>query len=132
MIIVLCILGAILMSDVEADSEDLSIIPLLSCATVRCAPGYKCVMLVPDDCVGCRAFPRCVQQECDTSCLLPCLAFYKCVLVSSPNYCCPKAACRPRSIITIPPFTDETIRFTIEPPRVTGIVKPGDPVQQIP
>ncbi|KAK6758563.1 hypothetical protein RB195_016033 [Necator americanus] len=132
MIVVLCILGVILMNEVEAYTEDLSIIPLLSCANILCAPGYKCVMLVPDDCVGCRAFPRCVQQECNTSCVLPCPVFSTCVLVSTPTDCCPKAACRPRQIITISPPTDETIRFTIEPPMVTGIVKPGDPVEEIP
>ncbi|KAK6756607.1 hypothetical protein RB195_014806 [Necator americanus] len=129
MILVTCILSAILMSDVKAVNVDnLSIIPNLSCTTIFCKSGYKCVMLVPDDCVGCQPFPRCVQQECNTSCVLPCPFFSTCVLVSSPTTCCPKATCRRRQIFTISP----PIPFTIEPPKVTAIVKPGGPVKQIP
>ncbi|KAL6741545.1 hypothetical protein Aduo_014787 [Ancylostoma duodenale] len=115
---------------IEADVvDDLSIpFPFLTCATVLCIPDYKCVMVEPANCVGCRAVPRCVQQECDTSCVLPCPFLSRCVLVAT--NCCPKATCRRRQIIfTIEPPPVETIGFTIDPPKVTAIVKPGDPVQ---
>ncbi|EYC18762.1 hypothetical protein Y032_0026g1351 [Ancylostoma ceylanicum] len=118
---------------IETDvGDELAIpFPFLTCATVLCIPDYKCVMVEPANCVGCRAVPRCVQRECDTSCVLPCAFLSRCVLVATD--CCPKATCRRRPIIfTIEPPPEETIRFTIEPPKVTAIVKPGDPVMQIP
>ncbi|WKY09618.1 hypothetical protein Q1695_002182 [Nippostrongylus brasiliensis] len=96
----------------------------ISCANIRCRDGYKCVMTEPADCVGCRARPQCVQNQCDTTCI--CSRLQNCVLVATD--CCPVPACR--SMFTIMPGTIRTIRFTIDPPRETRIPRPGEPVEQ--
>ncbi|CAJ0591642.1 unnamed protein product [Cylicocyclus nassatus] len=54
-----------------------------TCANTRCQSGYKCVLVEPQNCVGCPNAPRCVQQECNTNCVLPCPFRYSCVLVAT-------------------------------------------------
>ncbi|EYB86107.1 hypothetical protein Y032_0286g1425 [Ancylostoma ceylanicum] len=127
MFVAVLVLGVVLLHfavGIAVDDSNLSI--SIGCANLRCISGYKCVMVETDDCVGCPTFPRCVQKECDTSCVLPCRFPYRCVLIATD--CCPTATCRRLPFIyTIPPPD-----FTIDPPRATAIVKPGDPVMQIP
>ncbi|KHJ94395.1 hypothetical protein OESDEN_05674 [Oesophagostomum dentatum] len=57
--------------------------PTLSCSTVRCGTGNKCVMAEPQNCVGCPLTPKCVQQECNTGCSSPCFFTSRCVLVAT-------------------------------------------------
>ncbi|WKY09259.1 hypothetical protein Q1695_001987 [Nippostrongylus brasiliensis] len=64
-----------------------------------CKIGYKCVMVVPDDCIGCEAFTKCVQQQCDTQCNMFCPFNNTCVLKETS--CCPVPACRPNGPIQV-------------------------------
>ncbi|KAL6741580.1 hypothetical protein Aduo_014818 [Ancylostoma duodenale] len=121
---------AVVAADDNSDVYELSILAIarpIACIFL-CILGKKCVIVEPQNCVGCQQIPQCVQQECDTSCVLPCPFLFKCVLVATD--CCPKPTCRPPQIFTIPP-PPPTIRYTIDPPWPTGIVNPGDPVEQI-
>ncbi|CAJ0591638.1 unnamed protein product, partial [Cylicocyclus nassatus] len=52
-----------------------------TCANTRCQSGYQCVLVEPQNCVGCPNVPRCVQQQCNTGCYLPCGFYQRCVLV---------------------------------------------------
>ncbi|RCN43167.1 hypothetical protein ANCCAN_10854 [Ancylostoma caninum] len=140
MIIVLLSFGAFLPPGIAPitveDTKDLSraicaisaIVPFPIACNLFCIQGYKCAIVEPQNCVGCKPTPRCVQKECDTSCVLPCPFLSKCVLVAT--NCCPKPTCRRNPIIfTIKP-PEDIIDFTIRPPKV--ILNPGDPVAQIP
>ncbi|WKY10776.1 hypothetical protein Q1695_002831 [Nippostrongylus brasiliensis] len=80
--------------------------PILTCASVDCIQGYKCVMTEPADCVGCSLRFQCVQQQCDTTCT--CGKLSNCVLVATE--CCPKPTCRRQ--FTLEPYT---MIFTIGP-----------------
>ncbi|ETN78344.1 hypothetical protein NECAME_10408 [Necator americanus] len=155
MILVTCILSAILMSDVKAVNVDnlcefkVRVLPgpsFQTCLAQRSfanpATNVLCWCLMTalavnlfldvfnkvDFSIRGDSISQDVILECNTSCVLPCPFFSTCVLVSSPTTCCPKATCRRRQIFTISP----PIPFTIEPPKVTAIVKPGGPVKQIP
>ncbi|EYC18763.1 hypothetical protein Y032_0026g1352 [Ancylostoma ceylanicum] len=116
-------------SAIEVDNtKDLSISPIHIPCTLFCIQGYKCALVASENCVFCRPTPRCIQRECDTSCVLPCPFLSKCMLVATS--CCPKATCRRNPIIfTIRP-PKEVIDFTIEPPKLT--FKPGKPFEHIP
>ncbi|KAL6741544.1 hypothetical protein Aduo_014786 [Ancylostoma duodenale] len=111
----------------QAEFSVSAIAPPIACIFF-CILGKKCVIVEPQNCVGCQQIPQCVQQECDTSCVLPCPFLSKCVLVAT--NCCPKATCRRNPIIFTFRPPKEIIDFTIRPPKV--IVKPGDTVAQIP
>ncbi|WKY09619.1 hypothetical protein Q1695_002183 [Nippostrongylus brasiliensis] len=87
----------------SADNETMIAGPVdpiapISCANIRCRGGYKCVMVEPANCYGCRLRPRCVQTQCDTTCR--CNKFQYCVLVSTD--CCPVPSCRYRFEIADP------------------------------
>ncbi|XGW17013.1 hypothetical protein V3C99_001997 [Haemonchus contortus] len=102
---------------------------------ILCRQGTKCVLVEPVNCYGCSPQPQCVQEECTTTCVLPCPLNYGCVLVSSPSACCPVAACRPPtstppytsspSYTTIPPYTTVP-PYTTRPPYTT--VPPYTPI----
>ncbi|RCN28682.1 hypothetical protein ANCCAN_25571 [Ancylostoma caninum] len=87
------VLGIGLLHGLGADtSNDVAIASPPGVCNLLCIIGRKCVSVEPANCVGCKMVPRCVQQECDTSCILPCPCLSRCVLVESD--CCPKATCR--------------------------------------
>ncbi|EYC18767.1 hypothetical protein Y032_0026g1355 [Ancylostoma ceylanicum] len=108
MIAVVFLLGVGLLHVVGAYTVDdqMPIDPVPLACTLFCIRNYKCVMVEPPDCIGCRPVPRCVQQECNTICDLPCAFLSKCVLVATD--CCPKATCREMSIVISPPAQNIT------------------------
>ncbi|KAK6045478.1 hypothetical protein COOONC_17017 [Cooperia oncophora] len=86
-----------------------------------CRQGLKCALVQPENCNGCTPRAQCVQQECNTICVLPCPAFYGCVLVNTASGCCPIATCRPPSSLP-PPYTTTpryTPPYTTQPPYTT-------------
>ncbi|EYC18765.1 hypothetical protein Y032_0026g1354 [Ancylostoma ceylanicum] len=115
MLVVLFILGAILLHGVAAvtvdDASDVSIARPIACIFL-CILGKKCVIVEPQNCVGCQQVPQCVQQEYDTSCNLKCPFFSKCVLVAT--NCCPKPTCR--RFFPYPPVGPPPVDFTVGPP----------------
>ncbi|KHJ80083.1 hypothetical protein OESDEN_20251 [Oesophagostomum dentatum] len=70
-------------------------------------------MVESQGCVGSALSPSCVQQECNTICVLPCPFNSSCVLVATS--CCPKTTCRLSQLVSLvtrpPPIPVET-----EPP----------------
>ncbi|KAK5982210.1 hypothetical protein GCK32_002627 [Trichostrongylus colubriformis] len=94
-----------------------------------CRQGTKCALVEPANCNGCQPQAQCVQQECDTTCRLPCPFFNRCVLTTSTSACCPVAACRsqfpgytttPQYTTTQPPYTTATPQYTTQPPYTTA------------
>uniref|UniRef100_A0A7I4YD70 Secreted protein n=1 Tax=Haemonchus contortus TaxID=6289 RepID=A0A7I4YD70_HAECO len=83
---------------------------------LACRQGTKCVLVEPSNCYGCSPQAQCVQEECTTTCILPCPFSYSCVLVNSPSACCPVAACRPPT--STPPYTTSP-SYTTRPPYTT-------------
>ncbi|XGW17002.1 hypothetical protein V3C99_001990 [Haemonchus contortus] len=77
---------------------------------ILCQQGTKCVLIEPNNCYGCIPQAQCVQQECNTTCILPCPSSYRCALVISPSGCCPVASCRPSTSTPLytstPPYTN--------------------------
>ncbi|WKY09260.1 hypothetical protein Q1695_001988 [Nippostrongylus brasiliensis] len=60
-----------------------------------CIKGLKCVVAVPANCTGCAPVAKCVPQECNTECILPCPFNNTCVLTAA--NCCPVPGCRPNT-----------------------------------
>nr|CDJ84312.1 unnamed protein product [Haemonchus contortus] len=52
---------------------------------ILCQQGTKCALIEPNNCYGCTPQAQCVQQECNTTCMLPCPSSYGCALVISPS-----------------------------------------------
>ncbi|EYC18764.1 hypothetical protein Y032_0026g1353 [Ancylostoma ceylanicum] len=120
------LLGVSLLRGVGAYTVDDMAVPDVPHACIfLCKQGYKCVLVEPPNCVGCQTVPRCVQEECDTTCNVFCPFVHTCVLVETD--CCPVPECRIRPITDPPP--PQTIDFTNEPPNATDIVNPGGPIQ---
>ncbi|VDL72458.1 unnamed protein product [Nippostrongylus brasiliensis] len=60
-----------------------------------CIRGLKCVVAVPANCTECAPVAKCVPQECNTECILPCPFNNTCVLTATD--CCPVPGCRPNT-----------------------------------
>ncbi|RCN28683.1 hypothetical protein ANCCAN_25572 [Ancylostoma caninum] len=72
--------------------DDVAVADVPHACTLLCKQGYKCVMVEPPNCIGCQTVPRCVQEGCDTTCVVSCPFVHICVLVETD--CCPVPNCR--------------------------------------